>query len=298
MRRVRTPAGDGRSDANGPAASLRRVRSDTRSEAATAATPAGLPGPARTLLKVAGSLVAAGAAGVVAYDALAIARLRRDAPRNLVQLDHDGAVGEGVGEPLSLVVLGDSAADGYGNVDVRDAYPHQVASRLSVATGRRVRVSSLAVSGATTQDVVDDQVFQLRGRDADVVVVAVGVNDGIRRNSRREVEAATRTLVERLGAVVPEAEVVLVGTPDLSTAPGIPWPLSSLLGWRCRTVAAVQRRVADELDVPYVGYGDAPQVEMYGPDGFHPGPAGQAAAADLTVDVLMTTMEERTWISG
>lgn len=232
----------------------------------------------------------------MAYDAIRIARLRREAPRHLQQLDHDTAVGEGLGEPLELVVLGDSAADGYGNRDIREAYPHQVASRLSVAAGRRVRVRSLAVSGATTADVTDDQVFQLRDTAPDVVVVAVGVNDAIRRTRARDVESATRALLQRLDEVVPEALVVLVGAPDLSTAPGIPWPLRDLLGWRCRTVTDRQGRVAEELGVPFVRYGGAPDVEMYGPDGFHPGPAGQAAAADLTVDVLMGA-EERSWTS-
>lgn len=232
----------------------------------------------------------------MAYDALRIARLRRHAPRHLQQLDHDAAVGEGLGEPLELVVLGDSAADGYGNSDVREAYPHQVATRLSVATGRRVRVRSLAVNGATTADVTDDQVFQLRDTAPDVVVVAVGVNDAVRRTRGRAVETATRSLLARLEEVVPEASVVLVGAPDLSSAPGIPWPLRDLLGWRCRTVADRQGRVADDVGVPFVRYGQAPDVEMYGPDGFHPGPAGQAAAADLTVDVLVGA-EERTWTS-
>lgn len=277
--------------------SVGRVPRRDRPGGATPPSGRALPPRGGRALRAAGVTLGLGLVAVAAYDVRAVQRLRREAPRHLTTLDHDRVVGEGTGEAIGLVVLGDSAADGYAIADAGDAYPHQVAARLSVATGRRVRVRSLAVSGARTRDLVDDQAFQLRGTAADVVVASVGVNDALRATPRREVRAATHELATRLGEVAPDALVVLVGAPDLSTAPGLPRPLRDLVGWRCRTVAREQRAVAEDRGVVFVSYDEPPTVAMYGPDGLHPGPVGQAAAADVTVDALMRASEETPWTS-
>jgi lysophospholipase L1-like esterase len=266
-----------------------------RPDPATPPTDRALPDRDGRALRAVGVAAGLGLVGLAGHATYRVLRLVRDAPRHLVVLDHDRVVGEGLGEPIDLVVLGDSAADGYAIPDARHAYPHQVAVRLSVATGRRVRVRSLAVSGARTRDLVDDQAFQLRGGAADVVAASVGVNDALRRTPGRELRAATHELVTRLGEVVPDALVVLAGAPDLSTAPGLPPALRRLVGWRCRVVARHQRAVAEERGVAFVAYDHPPTTAMYGPDGLHPGPLGQAAAADATVDTVMRASQEAPW---
>lgn len=265
----------------------------------TRTTPPAVPAGRRTLAWAAAAL-AAGAAVVVAYDVERIRRMRAVAPAGPLPLDHTALVGEGLGEPLDLMVLGDSAAAGYGNSDARDAFPYQLGSRMADRLGARVRISSLATSGARTADLTTDQVPLLARDGADVVVVSVGVNDAIGRRRAPQVHADTSELLDAVAAAVPEATVVLVGCPDLSTAPGFPSPLGHLVGWRGKVVRRAQAAAAAEHEVAFVAYPRPPDPEMFGPDGFHPGPAGQAAAADAVVAVLapIVATEERPWTSA
>lgn len=243
------------------------------------------------------AVLAAGVAAVAAYDARQIARLRRQRSPEPMPADHAALVGEGLGDPLDLVVVGDSAAGGYGNADAREAFPYQIAVRAAAATGARIRVDSLAESGATTSDVAATQVPQLAWRHPDVVVVSVGVNDAFGRRLVRTARRDLRELLARLSAAVPDAGMVVVGCPDLGSAPGLPWPLDVLGGWRCRRVQEAQAHVAAEAGVAFVAYPEPPGADMFGPDGLHPGPAGQSAAAEIVApvvaDVLRTSRSAR-----
>ncbi|MDX1619849.1 MAG: SGNH/GDSL hydrolase family protein [Nitriliruptorales bacterium] len=224
-------------------------------------------------------------AGIVIYDVVAVLRLRGGAPDPPGPLDHDGRVGGGAGEPLRLVVLGDSAAAGYGLTDPDAAYPRRLARRLSERTGRPVALTSFAEDGARIADLASTQTARIP-RDADVVVLAAGVNDALGRRRPHEVEADTDALIEAVTARVPDAEVVVVGCPDLHTAPGFPWPLDRVVGWSCRRTREAQRRASEGRPVRFVSYPTPPTVDMYGADGFHPGARGQDAAAEAAVASL------------
>ncbi len=162
--------------------------------------------------------------------------------------------------------------------------------RLAAATGRRVRVASVAENGATTATLTRDQLPVLRAaRHVDVVVLSVGVNDAVARHAPRQVREETLALLEGARAAAPDADLVLVTCPDLGAAPRIPRPLRDLLGWSCRRVARAQLRAAREAGVPVAEIDGRVDASMYGSDGFHPGPLGQAGMADLVVEALVVT---------
>ena len=228
-----------------------------------------------------------GALGVVAaWEAVAVARVRRSGDEG-GRADHAATLGESVGQPLVLALLGDSAVDGYG-LTVEQSLPRQLGARLAVATGRRVRVRSLAVSGATTADVAAFQLPLLRAFDeVDAVLVGVGVNDVLRRTGRTELEHATGALVDGLRTVVPDAAVAVAVCPDLSSAPGLGPVLRRIVGARCRVVAGRQRRVLAAAGIPVVAVDDAGDCSLYGRDGLHPGPGAIAAIADEAAATLV-----------
>lgn len=217
--------------------------------------------------------------------ALRVRRMRRSAPSH--DPDHTATLGEGLGAPVRLLVLGDSAARGYGLADPADAFPQQLARRLAAGTGRRVHVTCLATDGHRTADVLTHQVPRVRGTDADAIVVSVGVNDAVAGTRPGEVRRATRDLLVEVGAAAEGAVVVAVTCPDLRRVPGLPRPVGAALGWRCRRVAAAQAEVAAELGVLTVPLPTVPPA-MYGADGFHPGDVGQAAMARVTADALLS----------
>lgn len=227
-----------------------------------------------------------GLGAVAAWEAAAVARVaRRVDPGG--RHDHAAALGTGLGEPLELLLLGDSAVDGYG-LAVEQSLPRQVAARLARRTGRRVRVRSVAASGATTADVAAFQLPLLRAAaDVDAVVVGVGVNDALQRVRADAITDGTRAVVEGARAIAPDAVLAYVPCHDLSEAPGLGPVLRRVLGWRCRAVAGHQRAVLEELDVPVALSGRRAPAVMFGDDGLHPGARGIEVISSLVVGALM-----------
>lgn len=227
-----------------------------------------------------------GLGALAAWEVAAVARVARREDTG-GRHDHDATLGTGLGQPLRVLFLGDSAVDGYG-LRAEEALPRQVAARLANRTGRRVRVRSVAASGATSADVAAFQLPLLRAAaPVDAVVVGVGVNDALQRVRADAVRDATRAVVDGVRRAAPDAVLAYVPCHDLSEAPGLGPVLRRVLGWRCRAVAGQQRAVLDELDVPVAATGRRGPPEMFGDDGLHPGAQGIEVISRLVVGALM-----------
>ena len=234
-----------------------------------------------------GLLAAVLGVGVVAaWEAAQVARVvRGEDPGG--RHDHAALLGTGLGEPLQLVLLGDSAVDGY-MLTVEASLPRQVGARLASRTGRRVAVRSIAVSGATSDDVARFQVPLLRAAGpVDAVVVGIGVNDARRRLPSDAVQDATRAIVRGIDEVAPDAALAYVPCPDLTGAPGLGPVVRRVLGWQCRRVNRWQRAVLDALGVPIAQADRRGSAQMFGDDGLHPGARGIELLSSLVVGALV-----------
>jgi lysophospholipase L1-like esterase len=218
-----------------------------------------------------------------------VAAMRR-AGRAWRGLDHQTVI-PGSEPVLHLVVLGDSAAAGHGLADAAQALPRQVGARLARRTGRAVEIEAHARSGADTCEVADEQVERIR--QAEVVVVGVGVNDALAPGRVRRVGQDTTRLLAAIRAQAPDADVVLLTCPDLGTAPGLPGALTPAVRWRCRMVAAAQASAAAQAGVPVVSTAGPLPEEVFGADGFHPGPGAVEQLADRCVAVLCSRSDPR-----
>ncbi len=196
-------------------------------------------------------------------------RAAREAPVLALDLDLDGT------EPRrSIVVLGDSASAGFRLDNAEQSAGRRVARALNLRDGRATRLRCVARNGATSADVLTEQVDA--ATDADVVLIGVGANDAKDRVPAADVEAALGELITRVRELAaPDARIVLVGCPDLSVAPGLPWVLRAAMRPRIKRVARIQQRVATALDVPLVPLlREELGAEVFAADGFHPGPLG------------------------
>jgi lysophospholipase L1-like esterase len=201
-----------------------------------------------------------------------VRRMRQEARRHeplALDIDLDGI------EPVrTVVVLGDSASAGF-RLDIPEqAAGRRVARALNLRDGRATRLSCVARNGATSADVLAEQVEA--AAEADVVLIGVGANDAKDRIPSDIIEASLRGLIERVRELAaPDARIVIVGCPDLSVAPGLPWVLRVLMRPNVRRVTRIQQRVAADLGVPLVPLPrDELGPDMFAADGFHPGPLG------------------------
>jgi lysophospholipase L1-like esterase len=197
------------------------------------------------------------------------------------------------GAPIRLAVLGDSAAAGYGARNPQETFGAYLATGLSVLAHRPVRLRSLATVGAETTDLMG-QIRQATSHNSDVVAIIIGVNDITHQVKPRISLAALRLAVSTLrggigppGSLRSDAPQVVVGTcPDLGTVRPLPPPLRQLARQWSRRLAAAQTIACVESGGHSVSLGallgpnfDAAPLEMFGPDRYHPSPAGYRSVA-------------------
>jgi lysophospholipase L1-like esterase len=222
--------------------------------------------------------------GVLAPAALRIRRMRREARALsplVLDLELDGT------EPVrTVVVLGDSSAAGFRLTSPEQSSARRVARALHLRDGRSTRLRSVARNGATTVDVLDEQVEAAAG--ADVVLIGVGANDAKDRLDSATIAEAFTALVSRVRELAaPDAQLVVIGCPELSVAPGLPRVVRILMFRHVRRVAKLQARLAAELDVALVALPRAElPVEVFADDGFHPGPLGHERVSARVLSLL------------
>ncbi len=200
-------------------------------------------GKAATVTLIAGTV---GGAALLGAEALA-ARTRKYAQPDL-RLAMRTSVGDPAGPALRLVLLGDSSALGVGVERVAETVGGRLAELLSAdaagGAGRRVELSSVAVSGSQATDLATQVARALLGPPPQVAVILVGSNDVIRlhrtADSAAHLAAAVRRLVEAGAAVV-------VGTcPDLGAVRAFAPPLRQLAAVFGRRLARAQSTAVAE----------------------------------------------------
>ena len=187
------------------------------------------------------------------------------------------------GPALRLAVLGDSGAAGYGALSADETFGAFLATGLSDLAGRPVFLQSVAVVGAQTRD-LEKQIPQALATFPDVCVLIIGTNDVTHRVHASESVRLLQEAVETLRAAGPE---VVVGTcPDLGTVRPIAPPLRQLARRWSRLLAAAQTIATVEAGGRSVSLGTilgpefaAAPSDMFGPDQFHPSPAGYKSCA-------------------
>ncbi len=190
--------------------------------------------------------------------------------------DLEGTAGEG--PPLRLLLLGDSAAHGYGADTQTKALSGQIVARL--APSRTVTWSMFTRFGSTTAKTL----AFARKQDAlkvDLAVVAVGLNDVIAGISLEDWLADYRALVEVLRERYSAQRIVVSGLPPVGSFPALPQPMRFVIGrQRDRYDATLEAWAETQPDLEFVpirmeaagALEGAPMSEIMAADGFHPGP--------------------------
>lgn len=201
---------------------------------------------------------------------------------------------------LHLMVFGDSTATGYGARSAEEVPGVIIARNLAEASGKRIRLSTKAIVGATSKGLSGqiDAMF-VAGPPPDAAVIMIGANDvtklhGIGPSARR-LGAAVRRL-RASGAIV------VVGTcPDFGVITAIPQPLRSVartIGLRLARAQASAVRSSGGVPVPLADlltpeFRQAPDV-LFSEDMFHPSGAGYALAAKQLLPALCDALGELT----
>lgn len=194
----------------------------------------------------------------------------------------DGIYGSGDGEPISLAVLGDSTACGYG-VAEPETPGAMLAMGLAALAERPVRLTCVAVVGAETRH-LEPQVERALAARPDIAVIIIGANDVTHLTRPAESVRLLDGVVRQFRTV--GAEVVVGTCPDLGTIEPLATPLRQLARAWSRRLAAAQTIGVIEAGGRTVSLGSllgpefaAAPTELFGPDRFHPSDTGYMSAA-------------------
>lgn len=222
----------------------------------------------------------------------AIARRRIGKPLGEESLDADRLWKRKLdGEPVELLLLGDSLAAGLGAETRKQTLGGRIAKGLAARIQRPVRLTTAAVVGSESPDLGS----QLDALPADyvphVAVIVVGGNDVTHRLpttvSASHLEQAIRRLRTR------GSEVVVGTCPDLGALRAVPQPLRRLAASLSRRLAEVQAETAVECGAEPVDlrravgpmFFDEPE-EMFSLDRFHPSALGYRRTAEALLPAV------------
>lgn len=182
--------------------------------------------------------------------------------------------------PTRVVCLGDSLTEGYG-LAPEQSYP-RVLERGLRERGLEVEVVNAGISGSTSASAVARLRWQLRA-EPDVVVLALGANDGLRGV---DLEATRGHLSRAIELAKSRGVRVVLGGMQIPPNYGPEYT---------REFAALFPALAEEHDValvPFLLEGVAADPDLNLPDGIHPNARGAKRVAQNVLEVLLPVLRE------
>jgi lysophospholipase L1-like esterase len=203
------------------------------------------------------------------------------------------------GNPIDLLLVGDSIAAGLGADKPSHTLGAQLAKRLAKRTQRSVRLHTAAHVGAETSMLRAQLAGLPPGYAADVAVIVVGGNDV---THRMKTTTSKQQLAEVVDTLRKRRTHVVVGTcPDLGALQALPQPLRILARITSRQLAEAQRDVATRLGAHAVSLADvvgpffiAQPDQMLAIDRFHPSSAGYRRTAKALLPSILATLGHKT----
>lgn len=199
--------------------------------------------------------------------------------------------------PVSLAIIGDSLAYGLGASRHDGGLTQRLYQRLR-AERPGSSFSNYAVPHSTMGDVLRHQVPQLRGKQADAVLVIAGAND-LRYTLDTIVFARRfRHLLDAVHAAAPQAIVIAGGMPDVTQTAGVPWLLKAPVMRLCRRMNSMMwSEVAERGDhfIDMFAFTNAPTwgcaASLLCEDGYHPNDDGYAQIAERAYPALAAALQ-------
>lgn len=194
------------------------------------------------------------------------------------------------GDVLTFAVLGDSLAAGLG-AESPDALPGVLLAKgLAEETGRPVRLTTHAISGAKTSE-LPYQADRALIDPPELALVIIGGNDV---TGQMRIGTSAGLLIQQVTRLIKAGTTVVVGTcPDLGVVQPIPQPLRTIAQQYSLALGRAQRRELDRIGVAAVSIADlispeflARPAELFAADRFHPNGTGYELAAGMLLAPL------------
>lgn len=198
-----------------------------------------------------------------------------------------GLVGQAfAGQPLRLLLVGESTVAGVGVDNLQAALPGQLAEALAQRLQRPVHWRACGENGITAGQASQRLLPQVLSEPVDLALLVFGVNDTTALSSLQQWQKPLRLMAQQL--TDGGAQVAFSAVPPLQHFRALPWLLRQLLGARGRILDRSLEKLADELGVQHCAVQLEFAREYLAEDGYHPSGLGyrvwaEGLAAQLTL---------------
>ncbi|WP_109507809.1 SGNH/GDSL hydrolase family protein [Nocardioides speluncae] len=225
----------------------------------------------------------------------AIARGAIGQPHGFAVPKSDKVYKKRYGEPIDLLIMGDSIAAGLGADTPRETLGARLAQKLARKAHRAVRLRTVARVGGESHELVGQLDRLPKNYRPDVAVIVVGGNDVTHRipvaESIKHLQDAIRLLQER------DCRVVVGTCPDLGALRPVPQPLRALGSRASRQLAAAQQEAVLELGERAVSLAKVVGPffitnpdEMFSLDRMHPSSLGYKRTAKAILPSVLAAL--------
>ncbi|UJF24693.1 SGNH/GDSL hydrolase family protein [Suttonella sp. R2A3] len=197
----------------------------------------------------------------------------------------------GSGEPLSVLIVGDSSAVGVGVSRQEEALSGQLGSLL--AEHYQVNWQVIARTGSDSRSLLK-RLHKLEPAEIDVVVVVIGVNDVTAMIDVSLWQDRLKKIVALIKQRCRAKLIILSEIPPMAHFPALPQPLRWYLGREATRLNKASRALlADYADCYFVPLpdltGSSSDAQHYmAEDGFHPNAAAYRLWANALADHIRT----------
>jgi acyl-CoA thioesterase I len=179
-------------------------------------------------------------------------------------------------EPVRYIAAGDSTALGEGATVVENTYTYRVAQALSEKS--TVAYKNVAVRGARTQDIIDNQLKEIIKFNPDVITISVGANDVNHLNNPEKTFENLKIIAQELEKQT-KAQIYLTNIPILDKAGLLPYLYRKYLSYQTNKINSLILTLENDrlhiVDIYNFGWNKYPDIQTtFAKDKFHPNDEG------------------------
>ena len=176
-------------------------------------------------------------------------RLRAKIPR-LPEAEgpNNGLEGKVTGKPIKILILGESTMAGVGVKTQEDGIAKEIARLLSMHYQGNIAWEVIAKSGYNAKQVHDELLPQMGSLPYDLIIIGLGVNDTVERNSPLGWKRDFSRILTRI-RMIQACPIVLANRGPVEYFPAFPWLfrliLGSLIRWHWEVIQALPKQFPD-----------------------------------------------------
>jgi lysophospholipase L1-like esterase len=199
-------------------------------------------------------------------------------------------------EGVRLTIVGDSLARGWGASDPNNTFASRIFKSVRHYSPKTT-MRNLGTPGATTDEIATTEVPRIHGGDCSLVVIISGANDVQKLYTPHHFEVSYANLLQKIRTRLPNAALVVMGLPDVSLSPRIPWflkPFEARLSSDGSVSIATAARQYGAAFVPLyaLSHNEAYRSSsLLSSDGIHPNDEGYRIMAGAALPPIMMMLQ-------